>query len=57
MGERGRLLVMMVAVPLVAFAVASGLLWKWERDWQEGLAKRPHIHEGLQDSRVSRVVK
>jgi Zn-dependent protease with chaperone function len=38
--KRGPLLLMMIAVPVFSFAVASGLLWKWEHDFQEMLAKQ-----------------
>ena len=34
------LLLIMIAVPMIAFGVAFGVLWKGERDWQAALVQR-----------------
>lgn len=40
MRQRLVLLLIVVGIPLFAFAAASGLLWKHERDWQAVLAEQ-----------------
>ncbi len=40
MGSPGRLLLMLIAVPALAFVVASLLLSRWEADWQQALARQ-----------------
>ncbi len=40
MTNRARLFLLMIAIPVVAFAVAQGIIWKWEQSWQQGLAEK-----------------